>query len=194
MAKASTNSQAKTLSKAFPTSVVLVGQIALLLIVGFTATWLHYRFRFPLNMPGRHGLEFMLLIMGARYLSTLRLSATIAVIGSVLASLIPVLGFKDPMLPYIYVGIGAFIDFAWYRWAAFRNWIPLAALLWGLAYGIIPLVRLLFMLVGSYPYGSFAKHGYVIPFLTHIAFGFTGAFAGVGLLSEITKRVSKKSK
>jgi hypothetical protein len=144
-------------------------------------------------MPGRHGLEFMLLIMGARYLSTLRLSATVAVTGSVLASLIPVLGFKDPMLPYIYIGIGAFIDFAWYRWSTFRKWIPMAALLGGMGYGIIPLVRLVFMVLGSYPYNSFAKHGYIIPFVSHIAFGFIGAFAGVGLISEIRKKVSKKN-
>jgi hypothetical protein len=134
----------------------------------------------------------MLLIMGARYLSNIRLSATIAVTGSVLASLIPVLGFKDPMLPYIYVGIGAFIDFAWYRWTSFRKWVPLVALLGGLGYGIIPLVRLIFSLFGSFPYNSFAKHGYIIPFLTHISFGFVGAFAGVGILSEIKKRLKKQ--
>jgi hypothetical protein len=134
----------------------------------------------------------MLIIMGARYVSNLKLSATVAVTGSILASLIPVLGFKDPMLPYIYLGIGAFIDFAWYRWANLRKWIPLAALLGGLGYGIIPLVRLIFSLVGSYPYSSFAKHGYIIPFITHISFGFIGTFAGVGILSEIKKRFKKQ--
>lgn len=194
MDKNASTSQTRSISRAYPTSVSLALQIAALILVGFIATWLHAQFRFPLNMPGRHGLEFMLLIMGARYLSTLRLSATVAVTGSVLASLIPVLGFKDPMLPYIYIGIGAFIDFAWYRWSTFRRWIPMAALLGGLGYGIIPMVRLAFMLLGSYPYNSFAKHGYIIPFVSHIAFGFVGAFAGVGLLSEIRKRVSKKNR
>jgi hypothetical protein len=192
MNNSSTNLQTKSISRAFPISLSLALQIVLLILVGFTATWLHARFRFPLNLPGRHGLEFMLLIMGARYASSLRLSATVAVTGSILASLIPVLGFKDPMLPYIYLGIGGFIDFAWYRWSAFRNWIPLAALLGGLAYGLIPFVRLIFLLLSAYPYNSFAKHGYLIPFLTHITFGFVGAFAGVGLMSEIKKRVSKK--
>ncbi|MDX9771004.1 MAG: hypothetical protein RBT19_11620, partial [Tenuifilaceae bacterium] len=92
MSTTTTNSQTRTTSRAFPTSVSLALQVLALLIVGFTATWLHARFRFPMNLPGRHGLEFMLLIMGARYISGLRLSATVAVTGSVLASLIPVLG------------------------------------------------------------------------------------------------------
>ena len=194
MNSSNTNSPTRSISKAFPTSFSLALQVAALLLVGFTATWLHYRFRLPLNMPGRHGLEFMLLVMAARYASNMKLSATITVSGSIAASLIPVLGFKDPMLPYIYLGIGAFIDFAWYRWSNFRKWIPLAALLGGLAYGLIPLVRLLFMVIGSYPYNSFAKHGYIIPFLTHIGFGFTGALAGVGIISELKKRINKKTK
>ena len=192
MNNSTSNSQTRSMSRAFPTSVSLAFKIALLVVVGFTATWLHARFRFPLNMPGRHGLEFMLLIMGARYAFSLPLSATVAVTGSVLASLIPILGFKDPMLPYIYVGIGAFIDFAWYKWTNFRKWIPLAALLGGIAYAIIPFVRLMFLLITAHPYNSFVKHGYIIPFLTHMAFGFVGAFAGVGLLSEVKKRVDKK--
>lgn len=192
MITTSTNSQTRTTSRAFPTSVSLALQVLALLLVGFSATWLHARFRFPMNLPGRHGLEFMLLIMGARYISGLRLSATLAVTGSVLASLIPVLGFKDPMLPYIYVAMGALIDFAWYRFTTLRKWVPLVALLGGLAYGLIPTIRLGFMLLGSYPYNSFLKHGYIVPFLTHIAFGFVGAFAGVGLISEIRKRVKKK--
>ncbi len=192
METTSTNLQTKSISRAFPTSLSLLVSVVALLIIGFVATWLHAKFRFPLNMPGRHGLGFMLLVMGARYASNMRMSATITVTGSIIASLIPVLGFKDPMLPFIYLSIGVFVDFVWYRYPTFRKWIPMAALLGGLAYGLIPLVRLVFHLVSSYPYNSFVKHGYIVPFLTHIAFGFVGAIAGVGLVSVVKKRVNKK--
>ena len=110
-----TNSQTRTLSRVFPISFSTTAQIVLLLLVGFAATWLHYKFRIPLRMPGRHGLEFMLLVMGARYLSNLRLATSVAVTGSILTTLIPGFGFTDPMLPYIYVGMGVFVDFVWYR-------------------------------------------------------------------------------
>ncbi len=186
------NSQTRSISKAFPTSFSVTLQIVTLLFVGFAATWLHYRFRFPLNLPGRHGLEFMLLVMGARYASNLKLSATVAVSGSILASLIPVLGFNDPLLPYIYLGMGAFIDLAWFRWSAFKNYILLTALLGGLVYGLIPVVRIFSSLVSAYHFNSL-RYGYIIPVLTHIGFGFTGAIAGVGVVSEIKKRFKRKS-
>lgn len=192
MNSTATSSQTRSISRAFPTSLSVAIQIAILILVGFTATWLHARFRFPLNLPGRHGLEFMLLIMGARYASTIRLSATIAVSGSIIASLIPVLGFKDPMIPYIYLGIGALIDFAWYQWPNVKKWIPLAALLGGLAYSLIPIIRIILSVLSTYQENSL-RHGFIIPILTHIGFGFVGAFAGVGIVYEVKKRL-KKSK
>lgn len=187
-----TNSQTRTISKAFPTSVAITLQVAALLIVGFAATWMHARFRFPLNLPGRHGLEFMLLVMGARYASNLKLSATVAVSGSILASLIPVLGFTDPLLPYIYLGMGACIDVAWFKWNSFSKGILIAAVLGGLVYSLIPIVRIFSSVVSSYHFNTL-RYGYIIPILTHIAFGFTGAIAGVGVVSEIKKRLNKKS-
>lgn len=186
-----TNSPTRSISKAFPTSISVTLQIVTLLFIGFAATWLHARFRFPLNLPGRHGLEFMLLVMGARYASNLKLSATIAVSGSILASLIPVLGFTDPLLPYIYLGMGALIDFAWFRWSVFKNYILLAAILGGLVYGLIPVIRIISSLVSTYHFKTI-RFGYVIPILTHIGFGFTGAIAGVGVVSEIKKRLKRK--
>lgn len=186
MKNVTTNSLQKSTSRAFPISLTIAAQVFLLLMTGFLATWLHFRFRIPLNMPGRHGLEFMVLVMGARALSNLRPASTIAITGSIIATMIPGLGYGDPLLPYIYLLMGATIDFAWYRWRTIWVWIPLAALLGGLVYSFIPILRMLISPMFGILHNSL-KAGLLFPWFTHFAFGFVGSLAGVGLISGIKK-------
>lgn len=186
MKNIATSSQTKIISKAFPISFSIAAQIMLLLMVGFFATWLHLRFRIPLKMPGRHGLEFMLLVMGARSFSNLRLTSTITVTGSILASLIPGLGYGDPMLPFIYLAMGASIDFAWFKWTRLWVWIPLAALLGGFVYSFIPVFRMILSPLFGTIHLSLAN-GLLFPWMTHFAFGSIGSLAGVGIVSGLKK-------
>lgn len=185
-----TSLQQKSISKAFPTSFSIAAQIMLLLMVGFIATWLHLRFRIPLKLPGRHGLEFMLLVMGARAFSNLRLTSTVTVTGSILASLIPGLGYGDPMLPFIYLAMGATIDFVWYKWNAIWVWIPLAALLGGIVYSFIPIFRMFLSPLFGTIHASLSN-GLLFPWMTHFVFGTIGALAGVGLVSGLKKLKNK---
>ncbi len=186
-----TSSQTRSISKAFPISFGIVAQITLLFLVGFFATWLHARFRFPLHLPGRHGLEFMLLVIGARYLSGIKLSSSISVTGAIAASLIPGLGFTDPVIPFIYLAMGALIDFSWAKFGKWVVWVPIAALVGGLAYGLIPLFRGVFSLVTGYYYNSLSG-GVFYPWFTHFAFGFVGAVAGAGVASGLKKLFTRK--
>jgi len=190
MKNIATSSLQKSTSKVFPTSLAIAAQVFLLLMTGFLATWLHLRFRIPLNMPGRHGLEFMVLVMGARALSNLRVSSTITITGSIIATMIPGLGYGDPLLPYIYLLMGVTIDFAWYRWRTIWVWIPLAALLGGFVYSFIPVLRMLISPMFGIVHNSL-KTGLVFPWFTHFAFGFIGSLAGVGLTSGIKKFIKK---
>lgn len=186
MKNIATNSQTKSISKAFPTSLTISVQVLLLLMTGFLATWLHFRFRMPLNIPGRHGLEFMLLVMGARALSELRITSTITISGSILATMIPGLHYGDPMLPVTYLMMGVVIDFAWYKWRSVWVWIPLAALLGGLVYSFIPVIRMIFSPMFGIMHNSL-KGGLLFPWFTHLAFGFIGALAGVGVATGLKK-------
>lgn len=190
MKNVTTSSLQKSTSKAFPTSITIALQVLLLLMTGFLATWLHFRFRIPLNMPGRHGLEFMVLVMGARALSNLRISSTITVTGSIIATMIPGLSYGDPLLPFIYLLMGATIDFAWYRWRNIWVWIPLAALLGGFVYSFIPIFRMIFSPFFGIVHNSL-KSGLLFPWFTHFTFGFIGSLAGVGLISGIKKLFKK---
>lgn len=186
MKNIATNSHPKSISRAFPISFSITAQIVLLFMVGFFATWLHLRFRIPLQIPGRHGLEFMLLVMGARALSNLRLTSTITVTGSILATLVPGLGYGDPLLPYIYLLMGATIDFAWYKWKNIFVWLPVAALLGGVVYSFIPIFRMILSPFVGITHNSL-KAGLLFPWFTHFAAGFIGSLAGVGLISGIKK-------
>lgn len=180
------NSQTRTISKAFPISFSTIAQVLILLIVGFVATWLHYRLRIPMRMPGRHGLEFMLLLMGARYLSNLRLASSVTITGSILTTLIPGFGFTDPVLPYIYLVMGVLIDFVWYVWNNRIRWIPVIAILGGFAYALIPVFRIIISQFAGYYYGSLAT-GIFFPIITHFAFGYVGSLVGLGVASSIRK-------
>lgn len=186
----STNLHPKSISRAFPISFSIAVQVLLLLMVGFIATWLHFRFRIPMQMPGRHGLEFMLLVMGARALSNVRIASTITVTGSILATLIPGLGYGDPLLPYTYLVMGAIIDFAWFKWNKIWIWILLAALLGGLVYSLIPIFRMFFSPLTGIVHNSL-KGGLLFPWFTHFVFGFIGSLAGVGLVSGLKKLIKK---
>jgi hypothetical protein len=82
--------------------------------------------------------------------------------------------------------MGATIDFAWYRWRTIWVWIPLAALLGGLVYSFIPILRMLISPMFGILHNSL-KAGLLFPWFTHFAFGFVGSLAGVGLISGIKK-------
>lgn len=181
-----TNSQTRSISRVSPINITVVFQLILLLVAGGLATWLHYRFRIPLKMPGRHGLEFMLILMGARSLSPIRLSATVTIIGSMLVTLVPGYGFTDPILPYTYVMMGLLVDFAWHYWRNRKVLLWVVALLGGVSYALIPLARLLFSGLTGYYYGSLSVNP-MWPIATHLLFGFIGAFAGVGIARELKK-------
>ena len=186
MKNIATSSQTRTISKAFPTSLAIAIQVLLLLMTGFLATWLHFRFRIPLNMPGRHGLEFMVLVMGARALSNLKVPSTITVTGSILATMIPGLGYGDPLLPFTYLLMGVTIDFAWYKWRTIWVLLPLAALLGGFVYSLIPILRMFISPFFGVIHNSL-KAGLLFPWFTHFAFGFIGSLAGVGVALGIKK-------
>lgn len=86
----------------------LVGHIRqnsklILLGLGILAAFAHATFRFPLHLPGHHGLEWMALPVIARKLSHYRWAAGVAASGAAAASLLPVLGFHDPLTPLFYL-------------------------------------------------------------------------------------------
>lgn len=84
-------------------TVILIG-------LGVLAAVVHATFRFPLRLPGHHGLEWMALLVIARQASSYRWSATVAAFGAAVSSALPILGFHDPLTPLTYLAPGVAVD------------------------------------------------------------------------------------
>lgn len=154
---------------------------ALLLGVGLAIVALHAVFRLPLRLPGRHGLDWMALLMMTRLGSKYRWSATITSIGAAGFSFLPMWGFGDPFASVTYLLPGLIIDLVYHYAKGWQGKILFLALLGGLAHATKPLFQLAISMVSGYPFNSLLS-GVAYPLLTHISFGFVGAFVGAGLI------------
>jgi hypothetical protein len=151
-------------------------QILWLVALGCLQVWLHEAFRFPLHLPGRHGLEGMALLALARCSSGMRGAATVSASGAAAFSLLPAWR-ADPFDPLLYLLPGLVMDAGW-RAAPRLTARPLAtALLAALAHATKPLARAALQQVTPVVFGSMAA-GALFPLATHLAFGFAGGLVG----------------
>jgi len=182
----------KSLSKTFQTNTLsLVFEILLLLFLGISAIVLRTYLRIPLNIPGRHGLEFMAFLMIARRSSNLPFASIIAMLGASTFMFFPFIGIKDPFLPIIYVVMGVVVDALYLLFRNPSNRLAILTLIGGIAYMVIPIGRLTIYLFTGILESSFIKWGFVVPIVSHFAFGLAGALLGAGFVYSI-KRIRKK--
>jgi len=180
--------QTKSLSKAFQISkTAALAEVLFLLFLGAAAVLIRAKLRIPLNLPGHHGLEIMALLLFGRGVSNLKMASTFSSMSAAIFVLIPFMGFKDPFLPLTYMLMGVMIDFLYIRFRTLKPAIFFIFLVGGIAYMIIPLSRLLIHFVSGYPYMSFVKNGYLLPVITHFAFGGAGAIVASGLSKSFNK-------
>ncbi len=162
-------------------------ELMFLMLSGMLAIFLHARLRIPLNIPGHHGFEFMLILISVRWLSKLRFAASMSSVGIGLLLLFPVLGFRDPFMGFHYMLPGLALDILFFVIAGGRKFAFLMGVLAGLSYMLIPLSRSLFMLFFDYPYNSFLKHGFVFTYASFFLFAFLGGITGSIILNYLKK-------
>lgn len=167
-------SQLRTISKAFPVSISVL-EVLFLVLLGVIAVVLRAKLRIPMQMPGRHGLEVMALLMIGRKASDLPIATSISTLAASLMVLFPFMGFSDPSMPVIYLLMGVVIDVLYRFVRLFRENIILFSALGGIAYMVIPLSRIVVHFTTGYIYPSFARTGYLYPVFTHFLFGAGGA-------------------
>lgn len=185
------NVSQKTISKAYQTNTLsLVLEILLLLTLGISAIVVRSYLRIPLGIPGRHGLEFMAILMIGRRISKIPFASVIAMIGATSFMFMPFIGIKDPFLPVIYLIMGIVLDILYFAFKNPANRLAILSLIGGLAYMVIPISRLGVYLCTGVLERSFIKSGFIIPILSHFAFGLAGALLGAGLIFSI-KRIRK---
>ncbi len=186
------NLSQKTISKVYQTNALsIVLEIILLFVLGVSAIVLRSYLRIPLGIPGRHGLEFMALLMIGRRISRLPFASVIAMLGATSFMFVPFVGVKDPFLPVIYLAMGVVIDILYFTFNKPANRLFIFTLVGGLAYMVIPVSRIFIYLFAGIMDKSFLKSGFVIPVLSHFFFGAAGTLLGVGLIYSI-KKITKK--
>lgn len=182
----------KSISRTFQTNTLtLVLEILLLLALGIGAIVLRSNLRIPLNIPGRHGLEFMAIIMIGRRISKLPFATIIMMLGASSFMFFPFIGIKDPFLPIIYVVMGVVVDTLYLLFRNPAKRLAILTLIGGLAYMVIPISRLTIYLFTGVLESSFIKWGFVVPVLSHFVFGIAGALLGAGFVYSINRIIKK---
>lgn len=162
------------------------GRAAFLVSLGVAIVLLEQAFRWPLQLPGHHGLEAMALLVFGRLSCTNPWSATL--VGASAAVAAPFVGADHGVLmPLFYVLPGIVLDAGYRLWPRLVSqallFLPLVA---AVAFASKPVVRVVANQLFGMPFGSL-RAGPVYPILTHLMFGFLGALAAV-LVWRATER------
>lgn len=185
MNRTSGDSLTSRASRLFQTSAA--AETIFLLLLGAAAVALHATLRLPVKLPGHKGVLYIGMLMIGRLVSTRSWSASTASASAGAVSLIPVLGFKDPLDPLTFFLAGIVID------VGFRSLKGIGASIWSIAlFGAVahatkPLVRLLYLPIIGTAYPSLIN-GILYPLGLHLLFGAIGAVAAALLLSIVRKR------
>jgi hypothetical protein len=162
------------------------GRAAFLVSLGVAIVLLEQAFRWPLQLPGHHGLEAMALLVFGRLSCTNPWSATL--VGASAAAAAPFVGADHGVLtPLFYVLPGIVLDVGYRLWPRLVSqallFLPLVA---AVAFAAKPVVRVVANQLFGMQFGSL-RAGPVYPILTHLMFGFLGALAAV-LIWRATER------
>lgn len=162
------------------------GRALFLVSLGVAIVLLEQAFRWPLQLPGHHGLEAMALLVFGRLSCTNPWSATL--VGASAAVAAPFVGADHGVLmPLFYVLPGIVLDAGYRLWPRLVGqallFLPLVA---AVAFAAKPVVRVVANQLFGMQFGSL-RAGPVYPILTHLMFGFLGALAAV-LVWRATER------
>lgn len=182
----------KPVSKSFPTDWALTWWEALLLLgAGAFAVVLHQSFRWPLGLPGHHGIEWMALLLLGRASSRFRGAGSLTSLGAAATALLPGWGFSDPFIWLIYLVPGPVMDVAFRYLPRYADKVWFFMLLGGLAHVTKPVIRLVIAVVSGWSFGSF-RYGVAYPIASHFLYGLIGGLLGALLVLGL-QRLTPKS-
>jgi len=176
MAKTNGVSLTSRLSKLYQTSAV--AETVFLILLGVLAVALHAYLRLPIKVPGHNGLFWMALLIFGRLASRRRWAATLSATSAAAISLLPILGFKDPLTPITFLIPGIVIDLGFRLPPRYVVSMLAIALIGAAAHTTKPLAKLLVSVGSGPPYPSLAA-GIAYPIALHGLFGAIGAIVAV---------------
>jgi len=152
-------------------------ELALLLAAGLVVELLHQSLRWPIRLPGHHGLEWLAILMSARLLSDRPGAALAVASGASLGALGLLGGEVHGTRAGIYLLQGAALDGLFLLLRGRAAWWVLALGLGALVHALSPMVKSLLQGPGTSSFGALSQ-GLAYPLSTHAAFGAVGALAG----------------
>jgi len=172
------------------TGSLTLGRLLWLVFLGVGIVVLEQAFRWPLQLPGHHGIEAVALLVLGRLSCSNPWSAT--VVGASAAVSAPAIGVDHGVLmPLFYLLPGLVLDLGYrLRPVAATGLLIYLPLVGALAWACEPVVRVIANLAFGMQFGSL-RSGPVYPILTHLLFGFIGALVAV-LLWRVTERAADR--
>ena len=195
MGPVDTKSWKSTLSNPSDRSRISFDSIAGLVLIGLLLSFVQATWRWPLGIPGHHGLEWMLALvfarMQARHPYAALIAAGSAAVGHVgFDQFLPLAhDFKTPLL---YLLSGAMLDLLYRALPSKLPAIVAGGLLGGIAFLCKPAVMLGVQTFLAIPQGMF-RNGLAYPFLTHFIFGLAGGVGGALLALSVQAYRRKRS-
>lgn len=172
------------------------GSLTLLTLfsLGVLAALMHQHLRMGLNIPGHHGLEWMTLLLFGRMLSKDHWATVIIASGAatayiVQATYMPLTESFKPVAVYMLNGVCLDLLFRYTP----RNLPALikGPILGGVTFALKPILLIPIAVLFELNFGSFGKHGYLYPVLTHFVFGSIGAICGITLANLMSGNKTK---
>tara|TARA_R110001606_G_scaffold399222_2_gene582385 strand:+ start:38168 stop:38650 length:483 start_codon:yes stop_codon:yes gene_type:complete len=151
------------------------------------AIMLHKVLRWPLDIPGRHGLEFMAIFVFLRLASTQTWAASIASVGAILATGLFSGGSSSigiGMLILILQGLSLDLLYNHLTWRG--RLLFLLPLIAALVHAMKPIIKFLAQDHLSI-YSDSLSSGLMIPVMSHCLFGFFGGLFGLLAWKAYTK-------
>lgn len=161
-------------------------EAAWLLAAGVLAVSLYSLFHWPMKMPGRHGLEWMAVLIYARSLGRFRWAATVVAFGAAASTQLPIAGIHEPWAALSYLLPGVIVDLFYQSRKDWRHYLLFLAAVSACAHATRPLLHYLETVLFGVHHGSLAT-GLTYPLLTHLGFGFVGGLTGA-VLAALTLR------
>ncbi|MFQ5943989.1 MAG: hypothetical protein ACE5JF_10590 [Anaerolineales bacterium] len=185
MAKSDGISLTSRLSKLYRTSAF--AETLFLIGIGILAVTLHAYLRLPLKVPGHKGLIWIGLLMIGRLASQRRWAATTTSTSAAVTTLLPIMGFKDPLDTAVFLISGIVVDLGFLLSPRFVVSFWGVALLGALSHATKPVAKSLASAGSGLSYPSLMT-GVAYPLLLHALFGAVGA-----ILAVISIRLIRRS-
>lgn len=170
------SSRASSQNNIEPAGPLTLARFLVLVGLGVLTVVLHKTFRYPLQLPGHHGLESMAILAFGRLICTDRWAASIVGLSTAASAVAFDGGFHEGLSgPFFDFLPGFTLDLALMMMAAWRNNIFVLPFVVAAAFAMKPVLRFAGAYLVGVQFGSL-RHGFLYPFMTHLMYGFLGAF------------------